>query len=208
MLVRIVRRRSGSSRGPSVSIGNPRSSRTSIAAGERTVVLAAASSIANGRPSSRRQISTTSPALPSLMAKSGRTACDRSTNSRTASYRPRSLTGDTDPGSGNANGATSTTCSAPIRSLARLVTNSVRPGQSAIRSANAGPASNRCSKLSRNSSIDRCRKQVRNTSATASSRDSRPRAPAITSSTSPGSRTEASATNATTSNPVSSSDTT
>ena len=45
---------------------------------------AAASSIASGRPSSRRQISTTAAALLSVRAKPGRAARARSTNSATA----------------------------------------------------------------------------------------------------------------------------
>ena len=54
---------------------------------------AAASSIASGRPSSRRQISATAAALPSVRAKSGRTARARSTNSATAGEAASSASG-------------------------------------------------------------------------------------------------------------------
>ena len=58
-----------------------------IAAGERSRIRAAASSIASGRPSSRRTISATLRPFSAVSVKSGRTAIARSTNSRTASER-------------------------------------------------------------------------------------------------------------------------
>ena len=56
----------------------------SRASGSSSRVRAAASSIASGRPSSRRQISATAAALLSVRAKPGRAARARSTNSATA----------------------------------------------------------------------------------------------------------------------------
>ena len=52
-----------------------------VRAGGRILTRAAASSIASGRPSSRRQISTTAPAFFGVSAKSGRPAAARWTNS-------------------------------------------------------------------------------------------------------------------------------
>ena len=56
-------------------------------AGVSTRTFAAASSIASGRPSSRRQMAATSAAFSSVSAKSGFTARARSTNSATAAER-------------------------------------------------------------------------------------------------------------------------
>ena len=55
------------------------------AAGERTRTRAAASSIANGSPSNRRQIAAISSALSGVSEKCGSTALARSTNNSTAS---------------------------------------------------------------------------------------------------------------------------
>ena len=75
-------------------------------AGDSSPQRAAASSIASGSPSRRRQISATAAALPSLSSKSGSCARARSTNSATAST-PASVSGSSGvPGSGSASGGT------------------------------------------------------------------------------------------------------
>ena len=61
IVARSVRCRSGAEREPPASRGSRCSSRSSSAAGESTFTRAAASSIASGRQSRRRQISATSP---------------------------------------------------------------------------------------------------------------------------------------------------
>ena len=58
-----VRWRSGRSRGPPVSSSNGCASRATISAGDSSLTRAAASSIANGRPSTRAQIALTAPAF-------------------------------------------------------------------------------------------------------------------------------------------------
>ena len=70
MASRIVRCRAGASRGPPVSRVRRPLSRASSASGDSILVRAAASSIASGSPSSRRQISATAAALASVRAKS------------------------------------------------------------------------------------------------------------------------------------------
>ncbi len=125
--------------------------RAARAAGERTFVRAAASSIARGRPSSRRQISVTASAFSGVRTKSGRTALARSTNraptslARIASGVGVGPSGQSDGisrgGIGNSN--------SPLRwSGARLVTRAFRPGQAEIRRAISPAAASTCSKLS------------------------------------------------------------
>ncbi len=65
---------------------SPRPSAISLA--DRTLTRAAASSRARGMPSRRRQISTMARTFDRSIAKAGRVAVARSTNSRTASDRP------------------------------------------------------------------------------------------------------------------------
>ena len=76
--------RSGRSRAPVVSRSSRFSSRAAIACGLRSLIRAAASSIASGRPSSRCTISATAASFSSLSAKPGLTAWARSTKSATA----------------------------------------------------------------------------------------------------------------------------
>ena len=85
MAARIVCNRSGRSRAPPVSSGKRRSIRARSAAGGRSGIRAAASSIASGRPSSRWQISMIAAAFASVSAKPGCTICARSMKSATAS---------------------------------------------------------------------------------------------------------------------------
>ena len=134
IVARSVRCRSGADREPPASRGSRCTSRSSRASGERTFTLAAASSIASGRQSSRRQISTTSP----FAAKSEFTARARCTKRSTAS-RSRS-------------GSTATSHSPSTWSGSRLVTSTVSCGHEPIVSATPGAASRRCSKLSSTSS--------------------------------------------------------
>ena len=83
-VARSVRCRSGRSTGPAPSASRRVPSRASSAFGSSNRVRAAASSMASGRPSRRRQISTTARALSSVSVKPWRTAWARSTNSCTA----------------------------------------------------------------------------------------------------------------------------
>jgi hypothetical protein len=62
--------------------------------GESTLVLAAASSIANGSPSSREQISRIAGAFSAVIAKSGQTAAARCTNNSMAEFCPSGITGN------------------------------------------------------------------------------------------------------------------
>ena len=96
------------------------SSRSSRASGGRSFTRAAASSIASGRPSSRRQISATAP----LDAKSGRTARARSANRAAASS--------------SGNGGTGYCCSRVRRNGSRLVVSTLRLLESARSSASRG----------------------------------------------------------------------
>ena len=120
IVARSVRCRSGAEREPPASRGSRCSSRSSSADGESAFTRAAASSIASGRQSRRRQISATSP----FAAKSELTARARCTKSSTAS-RSR-------------NGSTATSHSPSTCSGSRLVTSTVRCGQEPIVSATAG----------------------------------------------------------------------
>ena len=82
----------GESRAPAVSRSRRCSSRASIVAGSSSFARAAASSSASGSPSTRRRCRRWRRALPSVSAKSGRTACERATNSATASLKARVAT--------------------------------------------------------------------------------------------------------------------
>ena len=79
---RRVRWRSGRSRGPVVSTLVRSSSRASSARGGSSLTRAAASSMASGRPSSRRQISATAPGVLLGQAEPGASACARAAKSR------------------------------------------------------------------------------------------------------------------------------
>ena len=98
-------------RAPPVSSVRLRWSRGRICPGVRTLVRVAASSMASGSPSSRAQISATAWAFSSVSSKLGRTAWARSTNSRTASDRPRASGSGGPAGSGRASGGTTSSCS-------------------------------------------------------------------------------------------------
>ena len=135
---RSVRWRSGRSRAPPESSCSRRSNRSSSASGENSLTLAAASSMASGSPSSRRQISSTVEAFAAVSSKAGATATARSQKSRTAG---ESRSPKKSGGTGN--------CRSPMsRSGALLVASTVRRGHSPTRSATKGAAGRRCSRLS------------------------------------------------------------
>ena len=152
MVSRRVRCRSGRSRAPPVRSGSRRSRRASIAWGVSTFPRAAASSIASGRPSRRRQISATAAAFSSVSAKSGRTSMARWTKRATAGYTESSSAGSRRPASGTGSGGTGCSCSPRRCSAARLVTTTLRPAQAPSSSAMAGAGGRICSKLSSRSS--------------------------------------------------------
>ena len=85
----IVCWRAGRSRGPWVSNGSRSPICASSSCGERIALRAAASSMARGNPSSRRQSEATAAALRSSSAKLGRTSRVRATSRRTAALPSR-----------------------------------------------------------------------------------------------------------------------
>jgi hypothetical protein len=136
--------------------------------------------------------------LASVRTKSSRAARARSTNRRTASEAIDASTPGADAFVASANGGTATTCSPERCSTSRLVARMVRPGLVVNRSGINGPASRRCSKLSRISSTRRSRRKSPNVSAAVRlpvSRTARTRA--IVAAIRAGSRTAASGTNQT-----------
>ncbi len=194
MAPRRVRWRSGRSRPPADRRPSRSPSRWAIAAGDRRRTRAAASSMASGRPSSRRTISATAAPFSAVSVNSGRTAIARSTNRRTASDAMRTST-SVAPAGGSDSGGTVNSCSPEIRSGARLDTMTVRRGAPRRRSATIGAADTTCSKLSRTSSACRSRRWSRTRSIGGWRGASRPIEAAIAEGTSSGSVTGASGTN-------------
>ncbi len=96
-----------------------------------TSTRGAANSIANGKPSSRRQIATTSGALASVSAKSSTIAVTRSTNSCTAGKAAASVAVSPGDGSGLSSGPRRCTRSPGTPSGSRLVARIVTPERSA-----------------------------------------------------------------------------
>ncbi|HYB48260.1 MAG TPA: hypothetical protein VED20_13025, partial [Streptosporangiaceae bacterium] len=82
------------------------SSRSASCAEDRIRILAAASSMASGSPSSRWQMAATSPALSSVTRKAGRTSCARCSNSLTASEAARAEAVGLGPACGSESGGT------------------------------------------------------------------------------------------------------
>ena len=157
---------------------------------------AAASSMASGKPSRRRQMSATAAASAGIRTKSSRRAWARETNSRTASDRSASSTEGARPGSANPSGGTACSCSPEIWSRTRLVARTVSPGQPPSRSATSGAAATRCSKLSSTSSSRRSRRNAISRSTIVSSPATRtPRTWAMADATRSGSEIEAKPTN-------------
>ena len=168
----IVCWRAGRSRAPPVNSGRLRSRRLSNAAGGRTLMRAAASSIASGSPSKRAQICATAFALARVNANEGFASRARRTNRSTAGYAARSSSGRFTLGSGTPSGAIGSSCSPRRRSARRLVTSNVSRGHEASRSANIGAASTTCSKLSSRINVRLSRKKSLSASS-ASPADSR-----------------------------------
>ena len=148
IVARIVRWRSGRSRTDAVSRGRVCSRRWAMPSGVRRRTFAAASSIASGSPSRRRQMSVTAAAFSAVRVNSGLTACARSTNSCTAvDLRARStLTGAVPSGADRP--STSYTCSPRMRSTILLVTKKVAVGATVYSLTRTGAAATICSKLS------------------------------------------------------------
>jgi hypothetical protein len=112
-------------------------------------ILAAASSIARGRPSSRRQIHKTPAAFSSETRKDGRTSCARCSNSVTASDLARAAAVGAGSAFGSDSGGTCQLSSPSTPSASRLVARTTRAGQDASRySATSAAASAMCSQLS------------------------------------------------------------
>ena len=122
------------------------SSRSSSAAGDRKRVCAAASSSASGSPSSRRQISATSRAVLSVSVTARPVASARSRKTCPAGD---AVTAAASERAGRGSGSSGRSRSARMRSAARLVASTTRPGQRASSSATSGAASSTCSRLSR-----------------------------------------------------------
>ena len=149
---RIVCWRGAVSRGPPVRIERRCSSRSRSAGNGRCFTRAAASSIASGTPSTRRQISAMAASADgSVASRSGRAARARSRKSAT----------DGDPRSsspaGTSSGATAISRSPRRWSVERLVTRAHMPGHAASNSPRVGAASRRCSNVSSTSSTRRSR---------------------------------------------------
>ena len=106
IVARSVCWRAGASRGAVPRAPRASSRRSAISAGDSRPQRAAASSIASGRPSTRRQISATAAAVPSLSSKPGSWARARSTNSVTASSPANVSVSSGGPSSGSASGGT------------------------------------------------------------------------------------------------------
>ena len=162
---------------------------------------AAASSIASGTPSRRRQISATAAALPSVRAKPGRTARARATNSATAgdaiSSSSGTLAGPTGTLAGSGSGGTGYSRSACSPSTVRLVATITTPGQRASSAPRSRAAPITCSRLSRMSSqASSLSRSARASSGEHVPASSAPTARATPANTSPGWVTAASGTNA------------
>jgi hypothetical protein len=106
MQARSVCCRAGAPRLPRDSSANRSASRSSICCGARVWTRAAASSIANGSPSRRRQSSAIASAFASVSAQSCTAARARAANNVTASQRLRSAGVSRTPGAGVGSGGT------------------------------------------------------------------------------------------------------
>ena len=131
---RIVCWRAGASRAPPRSSCNRSAICASSASGERTVIRAAASSIARGSPSRWRHSAATVSALASSSRNAGRTARARSAKSRTAAFSATAASEETS-GGGTGRGSTGSWCSSRSLSAARLVARTCTAGQAARRPA-------------------------------------------------------------------------
>ena len=119
---------------------------------ESTPVLAAASSMASGTPSSLRQMSATSRAFSGPIPNPGLRARARSAKSLAASEWASSSASLSRPSSGKESDGTRHTTSPPVRSASRLVARTRSPGhEESNPSARRAAASTTCSQLSRTS---------------------------------------------------------
>ena len=149
MVARNVCWRSGRSRPPPTSSLSECTSRSRIASGGSSLTRAAASSMASGRPSSRRTIWATAAAFRSSTAKPGTAAAARSANSRTDSHAATDSGVVSASSCGTASGGTGHSCSPDTRRGERLLTRMRRSRAAPSNSATTGAADSRCSKLSR-----------------------------------------------------------
>jgi hypothetical protein len=125
------------------------SSRSASRAEDSTRILAAASSMASGSPSSRWQTDATPAAFSSVTRKDGRTSCARCSNSLTASELARADAVKAGPACGSESGGTCQLSSPSTPRASRLVARTVRAGQAASRSsASLAVTPARCSQLS------------------------------------------------------------
>ena len=120
-----------------------------MAWGWRILTRAAASSIASGKPSSRRQISTIAEALSSVNSKPTLASAARCANSATAPNWYSSSSGGRRGPLGRPRVGTGNSRSPRTRSEERLVMRNLRRGATAINSATNDAALMTCSKLSR-----------------------------------------------------------
>ena len=165
-------------RRPAGRAGAP--SRPRIASGDRSLIRAAASSMASGMPWSRAQMAATAGAFSLVTVKPGLTATARSMNRRTAAYcsiaagstmrDSPGMASRSSPlrwlGSGGAGRpGTGYSCSPETCRVARLVTTILIPGAVRSRSATIGAAETTCSKLSSTSSTVLSRSQSASVSA-------------------------------------------
>jgi hypothetical protein len=138
--------------------------RASKAIGEKSLIRAAANSIANGKPSKQWQISPTAGADSLVKVKSSFAALARSMKSRTAAQRESSAVDSVSDcnchSSGSARGGNGNSCSPRTRRSSRLVTRILRLGAAASRSATKGAAPRICSKLSSTNRRLRSRSQL------------------------------------------------
>jgi hypothetical protein len=149
---RSVRCRGSAVRLPPVGSWNRSPKRAATCSTGSARTRAAASSIASGSPSSRRQISTTAVTLSWVTAKPGWTATARSANSRTTGWAMASPAEA--PGSGRPSGGTGHRASPRIPSGSRLVASTRSLGQRPSRlSTSRAAASITCSQLSSTSSV-------------------------------------------------------
>ena len=165
--------------------------------GASTRSAAAASSMASGMPSRRRQIVAARIAFVGVASMSGRLTRARARNSSTAGL-PVSTSGSVSSAAGTGRGSTQTTRSRGTPIAIRLVARIVRPGVRARRSVRAGAAARTCSTVSRTRTLG-ARPSASATLSTMGlpGSSATPKAPAIAGSTSEGSLTPSSGTNAT-----------
>ena len=128
-----------------------------MSAGRMEETRAAASSIARGIPSSRRQISETDPTFEASSAKPGRAIAARSTKRRTAALA--AVSSRRPSGDGTGSERSGQTCSPSSARPSRLVAITRTAGQRWSRlPARRAVASSRCSQLSRTRSAVRARR--------------------------------------------------